>query len=71
MPKLPQPPQETDDVRISYFREKEAVWRLAEELLPDLADLREGQVPRAVGEASFDFAYRRKTSSPDEQTDDR
>lgn len=70
-PKLPQPPKETEDVRISYFRDKRKVWRLAEELLSGLPDLRDSQVQRAVGEASFDLIYSQMVGARQEQSGDR
>jgi hypothetical protein len=56
-PKLPLPPSDVTDVRISYIREKEKVIRLAEDLLPDFERLRDRDVRRLVGEASFDYTY--------------
>lgn len=58
MPKLPMPPSDTTDVRISYIRHKKQVQKLAEKLLPDFEETREKDIPRKVGEESFDFAYK-------------
>lgn len=57
-PKLPEPPNDSTDIRISYFREKDDMLRLAEELLEDVEELKEKDIRRKVGEASFDFAYK-------------
>lgn len=56
-PKLPTPSNNTTDVRISYSREKEDVFLLAEELLEGFEDIQAKEIPRKVGEASFDFAF--------------
>lgn len=64
-PKLPMPPNNSPDVRISYTREKSIVLRLAEELLPDFEDIREKDIPRSVGIASFDFACKSFLKSDD------
>lgn len=63
-PKLPEPPNNAKDVRISYFREREVLSQLAEALLLDLEDIRERDVPRKVGEASFDFAFQQLVKDP-------
>ena len=55
-PKLPRPVDDSPDVRISYFRDKEKVAALAELILPDLAELRDRDIRRGVGEKSFDYA---------------
>lgn len=57
-PKLPKPSNNATDVRLSYSREKATVFALAEKLLPDFQDLKERDVPRRVGEASFNFSYK-------------
>jgi hypothetical protein len=54
-PKLPRPADDSPDVRISYFREKDKVAVLAELILPDVEELRDGDVRRGVGEKSFDY----------------
>jgi hypothetical protein len=56
-PKLPAPPTESDDVRLSYFREKEKVRSLGEKLIPNFNEIPDRDFRRAIGEASFDFAY--------------
>lgn len=64
-PKLPRPVEEAVDVRISYYRPRRAVDRLAEACLPDFEELRPSDVPRALGEHLFDSAaksYRIKVS---------
>ena len=57
-PRLPEPPKNATDFRISYSREKSVVIQLAEEILPEFEDLKEKDIRRKVGEASFDFAYK-------------
>lgn len=57
-PKLPMPSSHTTDVRLSYIRARRDVTRLAEVLLPDIDDFKAREIPRAVGEASFDFALK-------------
>lgn len=57
-PKLPMPPNDAADVRISYIRKRDDVYRLAEELFDVSFDNdSEREVARRVGEASFDFTY--------------
>jgi hypothetical protein len=58
-PKLPMPPEDTSDLRISYIRNKLNVLRLAEELFDTgLEHEHERDLARKVGEASFDFTYK-------------
>lgn len=57
IPKLPRPKTETTDVRISFLCPKKKVSRLADKILPNIDDLRDKDIPRSVGQASFDFAY--------------
>lgn len=66
-PKLPLPPNNATDVRISYSREKNDVLRLAEKLLSDFEDLNDRDIRRRVGEASFDYTYK-KMIRPKEST---
>lgn len=56
-PKLPVPPNNATDQRIAYFREKTEIRELADTLLPDVENIREKDLWRRVGEASFDFTY--------------
>lgn len=56
-PKLPLPPRDETDVRISYSREKKFVMELAEKLLENVSDLNENEIRKQVGEKSFDFSY--------------
>jgi len=59
-PRLPMPPSDSPDARISYVREKEKIFELAEELVPkEFEDLKNNdkQLRKRVGEASFDYAY--------------
>lgn len=62
-PKLPMPPSNSTDLRISYLRAKKETVILAERLLPDFEDIRDKDIPRRVGEASFDFAYEKLIGS--------
>lgn len=59
-PSLPLPPNDSTDIRISYIREREQVYALAEVLLEDFQDLksREKELKRKVGERSFDYSYK-------------
>lgn len=57
-PKLPLPPSDAFDVRISYIREKSKVIQLAEELLPNFEELNIKDMPRLVGEKSFDNTFK-------------
>jgi hypothetical protein len=63
-PKLPRPADDSPDVRISYFRDKDKVAALAELILPDVAELRDRDIRRGVGEQSFDFALDELSSAP-------
>lgn len=63
-PKLPLPPVDEVDVRISYTKKKELAWRLAEELLSDFDDLSSKEIRRRVGEASFEYAFRKLIEPP-------
>ncbi|MEM6737889.1 MAG: ATP-binding protein [Bacteroidota bacterium] len=56
-PKLPLPPIQNPDVRISFQKDKEEVLELAEELLQDIDKLREREIPKQVGIKSFEFAF--------------
>jgi hypothetical protein len=56
-PILPKPETDSPDVRLSYFREKIKMQELAERLIPDLEDVKVKDVPKKVGEATFDYAY--------------
>lgn len=58
-PRLPLPPANTTDMRISYVRERDVILDLAEEILPDFDSLSEREVPKKVGEMTFDLAYKR------------
>lgn len=58
-PRLPLPPEDSSNARISYWKEKVDIQKLAEELLPNVEELSEKDIRRGVGEASFDFAYKR------------
>jgi len=53
-PDLPRPINTNPDVRISFFRSKKKVWKLAEQLLDDFEDIKEKDVPRILGETLFD-----------------
>ena len=58
-PHLPTPAIESADVRISFSREKNQVSDLADKLLDSTNTFRESEIPRRVGEAAFDFAYKK------------
>lgn len=62
-PKLPRPPDDSSDVRISYFRDRQKVIALASALLENLDDLQDRDIRREVGEASFDFTYKQKVTN--------
>jgi hypothetical protein len=55
-PRLPEPSNDATDVRISYKREIEVVTELASVLIPNYRDIRQTDLPRRVGEATFDYA---------------
>lgn len=57
-PRLPLPPEDSSTARISYWKEKADIQKLAEQLLPNVEELSEKEIRRGVGEASFDFAYK-------------
>lgn len=57
-PRLPIPPRDSPDSRISYFKSKVEIARLGEKLVEDSYDLSEPALARKVGEASFEFSYR-------------
>lgn len=56
-PNLPRPLSEAVDLRVSFYRPKKKVMRLAEELLKDFEDIPEKHIPRALGEHLFDDAH--------------
>lgn len=58
LPNLPMPPNSKPDVRISYTRSRDDIDMLAEKLIPDIEDIRDGDIPRMVGIASFEYAYK-------------
>lgn len=55
-PKLPRPAEESADVRISFYRPRKTVMKLAEACLEDLDDLKPAEIPRELGEFLFDTA---------------
>ena len=57
-PSLPQPISTSTAQRITYIREKDELRKLAEEILPDFDDLQERDIPRRVGEETFNFTYK-------------
>ena len=57
-PRLPRPVEDSPDVRISYYREKKRIARLADKLISDNEELADRDVRRQVGELSFDFTYK-------------
>jgi len=57
-PRLPLPPEDSITARISYWKEKVDIQKLAEELLPNVEELSDKEIRRGVGEASFDYAYK-------------
>lgn len=57
-PKLPLPPDNSSLARISYWKEKDDIIKLADVLLPDIEGLNEQNIRRRIGEESFDFAYK-------------
>lgn len=69
-PKLPVTVVNSPDARISYFRDKEAIRRLAEVALPEITEMKEKAVPRAVGEYSFDYAYAQLVMAQETDTAD-
>ncbi len=56
-PKLPFPPKDETDIRISYSRDKNSVMKLADKLLENVAELRLSEISKQVGEKSFEFSY--------------
>lgn len=58
-PQLPTPSTDAPEIRISYVRDKKEVWLLAEELFEDLDDMRENEIPHRVGNASFEYTFKR------------
>lgn len=56
-PNLPRPISEAVDLRVAFYRPKKAVMRLAEELLRDIEDIPEKNIPRSLGEYLFDEAH--------------
>lgn len=58
-PKLPLPPENVTDLRISYVRDRQDVMRLAEELFDDgFEQESDREIARKVGESSFDFTFK-------------
>ncbi len=57
-PALPSPKQESSDVRISFYRPKKLVVRLAEQLIDDVSEYKSTEVPRMLGELLFDSAVK-------------
>ena len=57
-PELPTPPEESNLARISYWREKIDIQKLADQLIDDITGKNEKDIRREVGEASFDYAFR-------------
>jgi Histidine kinase-, DNA gyrase B-, and HSP90-like ATPase len=57
-PVLPRPAQEKSEVRISFYRPRKQVEKLAEALVPDLEDYPTKDVPRILGELIFDSALK-------------
>lgn len=57
-PKLPLPPEDSSTVRISYWKEKVDIQKLAEKLISNIEELNEKEIRRRVGEESFAYAYK-------------
>jgi hypothetical protein len=61
-PKLPRPVDDSPDVRISYFRDRDQVAALAGAMLEDVELMTDREIRKGVGEASFEFAFSQKVN---------